>query len=238
MWRIVCIVLFLTCSLLRAEVVAPSSAEDALRSARGDELNALLRTLAVPEEIADYYSAGEGIEGFRWFYLRDQTGRALNVLQLPCSSIFGAPIFLLEDVKDRWKLRDREGMDCHYDDSASSQLVALTSNSQLDLLLHHSCDSHGSGYVEQHTRVLRVVSMKFVTVLDEPDVIHDFPLNGPGSFQESTFIPTAPSTLEETRTTATFDENEQPKLQSAHTSRRYFRWNGQRFIKSGWKRLR
>jgi len=157
---------------------------------------------------------------------------------MPCSSILGAPILLLERLDNRWHLRDQEGMDCHYDDSASVQLTNLTSSKQYDLLLHHDCQGRGTGYVEQHTRVLQIVGTRFKQVLDRDDVVHAFPSGATGTFEESTFLPTSLNTLEQTREVAPYDKNDQPILLKLVTTRRSFHWDGHRFVASPWQRLR
>jgi hypothetical protein len=129
-------------------------------------------------------------------------------------------------------------MDCHYDDSASVQLTSLTSSNQYDMLLHHDCKGRGTGYVEQHTRVLQIVGTRFKQVLDQEDVVHAFPPGATGTFEESLFLPTSLNTLEQTREAANYDENDQPNMSKVVITRRSFRWDGRRFVASPWQRLR
>ena len=236
-----CIAILLLFLFLTAAVPAqaPTARDvgDRLRASTGPELKQVLEQLDLPAEIADYYSASDVI-GFHWFYLKSLPGNSLNVLTLPCSPILGAPIFLLERWDGHWHLRDQEGMDCHYDDSASVQLVNLTSGAQYDLLLHHDCKERGTGYVEQHARVLRIVGTSFKEALDQEEVVHVFPPVGTGTFEESTFLATSPRTLEQTRETTTYDQNDQPVMSKVVTTRRSFRWDGRRFVASPWLRLR
>lgn len=218
---------------------APTAREvgDGLRLSTGPELRHLLEQLDIPPEIVDGYSSS-GIVGFDWFYLNSRPGTSLNVLALPCSSTLGAPILLLERSDNHWHLRNQEGMDCHYDNSANVQLVSLTSSKQYDLLLHHDCQGRGTGYIEQHTRVLQIVGTRFKQVLDQEDVVHAFPPGGTGTFEESTFLPTSLNTLEQTREVTTYDENDQPILSKIVITRRTFHWDGRRFVASPWQRLR
>ncbi len=235
------IAIFLLFLWLPASVLAqaPMAREvgNSLRTSTGTELKQLLEQLDLPPEIVDYYSSSD-IIGFRWFYLNSRPGTSLNVLALPCSSILGAPILLLERSDNHWHLRDHEGMDCHYDDSANVQLVSLTSREQYDLLLHHDCRGRGTGYIEQHTRVLQIVGTRFKQVLDREDVVHAFPPGAIGTFQESTFLPTSLNTLEQTREATNYDENDQPILSEIAITRRSFHWDGRRFVASPWQRLR
>jgi hypothetical protein len=150
----------------------------------------------------------------------------------------GAPILLLERSDNHWHLRDQEGMDCHYDDSASVQPVSITSSKLYDLLLHHDCQGRGTGYVEQHTRVLKIVGTRFKQVLDRQDVVHAFPPKGAGTFEESTFLPTSLNILEQTREATTYDQYDQPIISRIAITRRTFRWDGHRFVASSWQRLR
>lgn len=203
----------------------------------GPELKQLLEQLDLPPEIVDEYSSSH-IIGFHWFYLNSRPGSSLNVLALPCNSILGAPILLLERSDDHWHLRDHEGMDCHYDDSANIQFASLTSSKQYDLLLHHDCQGRGTGYVEQHTRVLQIVGTRFKQVLNRQDVVHDFPPGGTGTFEESTFLPTLLNTLEQTREAGSYDRNDQPIMSKIVITRRSFHWDGRRFVASPWQRLR
>ena len=120
------IAIFLLFLWLPASVLAqaPMAREvgNSLRTSTGTELKQLLEQLDLPPEIVDYYSSSD-IVGFHWFYLNSRPGTSLNVLTLPCSSILGAPILLLERSDNHWHLRDQEGMDCHYDESANVQLT-------------------------------------------------------------------------------------------------------------------
>jgi len=218
---------------------APTAREvgNSLRLSTGPELRQLLEKLDLPPEIVDYYSSSYIIV-FHWFYLNSLPGTSLNVLALPCSSILGAPILLLERSDNHWHLRDHEGMDCHYDDSANVQLVSLTSGKQYDLLLHHDCQGRGTRYIEQHTRVLQIVGTRFKQVLDREDVVHAFPPGATGTSEESTFLPTSLNTLEQTREATTYDENDQPILSKIVITRRSFHWDGRRFVASPWQRLR
>src|SRR6185437_13377275 len=158
------ILMLLLFLLLPAHVYAqaPTAREigNRLRTSTGSELKQLLEQLELPPEIVEFDSSSD-IIGFHWFYLNSRPGTSLNVLALPCTSMLGAPILLLERSDDRWHLRDQEGMDCHYDESANVQLVSLTSNKQFDLLLHHDCKGHGTGFIEQHTRVLQIIDAHF-----------------------------------------------------------------------------
>ena len=208
-----------------------------LKTSTGPELKQILEQLDAPAEIVDYYSSSD-IIGFHWFYLNSRPGTSLNVLALPCTSILGAPILLLERSDNHWHLRDQEGMDCHYDDSANVQLANLTSSKQYDLLLHHDCQGRGTGYVEQHTRVLQIVGARFRQVLSREDVVHAFPPGAAGTFEESTFLSTSLNTLEQTREVTAYDQNDQPIMSKIVITRRSFHWDGRRFVASHWQRLR
>jgi hypothetical protein len=224
-------------TLVHAEAPTAREIGNRLKTSTGAELKQLLEQLDLPPEIVEFYSSSD-IIGFHWFYLNSGPTTSLSVLALPCTSTLGAPILLLERSDDGWHLRDQEGMDCHYDDSANVKLVSLTSSKQYDLLLHHDCKGRGTGYVEQHTRVLRIVNTRFNQVLDQEDVVHAFPPGAIGTFEESTFLPTSLNTLEQTREATTYDQNDQPILSKLVITRRYFNWNGHRFIASPWQRLR
>jgi hypothetical protein len=224
-------------ALIHAQAPTAPEVGNRLRTLKGSELKQLLEQLDLPPEIVEFYSSSD-IIGFHWFYLNSRPSTSLNVLALPCTSTLGAPILLLERSDDRWHLRDQEGMDCHYDDSANAQLVSLTSSKQYDLLLHHDCKGRGTGYIEQHTRVLRIVNARFNQVLDLKDVVHAFPPGAMGTLEESTFLPTSLNTLEQTREATSYDANDQPILSKLVITRRYFHWNGRRFVVSPWQRLR
>jgi hypothetical protein len=223
--------------LVRAQAPTAREVGNRLLTSKGSELKQLLEQLDLPPEMADEYSSS-AIIGFRWFYLNSRPGASLNVLALPCTSILGAPILLLERSENHWHLRDQEGMDCHYDDSASVQLASLTSSKQYDLLLRHDCKAHGTGYVEQHTRVLQIAGNRFKQVLDREDVIHAFPPGAAGTFEQSTFLPTSLRTLEQTREATAYDQNNQPIMSNVVITRRSFHWDGRRFVVSPWERLR
>jgi len=233
-----------TASLAQSAQVAVRSDESIRQTLeQGDpkQVVQLFTTLGISQDVAEAY---EGVgrqpseEKFAWFELRPINGAKARLLFLPCALSQSGAILLTLNGK-KWKIQDTVGFDCHYDDKVSLQMLYLTSRKQFDLIVRHDCESHGTGYLEQHSRVFRIKSAKIQKILDETDLLNDY--NPPvAERQTSTFIPTATGVLEETRETVKFTADDEPIPSSLRVERRTFRWCAglKKFQSSPFRRLR
>jgi hypothetical protein len=83
-------------------------------------------------------------------------------------------------------------------------MAALRSSEVDDVLVHHACEGHGTGIVQQNLNVFAVSSGKFKLVLNTEEVIDAWPSDGPETHQRSKFTTVPPaqsgsSVIEETR---------------------------------------
>lgn len=156
-------------------------------------------------------------------------------LFIPCAGD-DANLFLLQRTNGNWHVSDKTTFDCHYDESVSIELRAVRNPGVDELLVHHACDGHGAGYVEQHLRVFAISHGKLKQELDTEEVVKSYPPGEPWSIQTSVFtvVPISHNrtrTIEETRSTTTQG--------TLSVSRRTFRWDSasSRYIPSNFYRV-
>lgn len=170
-----------------------------LNTGSHDERMQKLVSLGMKRDQADLAT----YDDFVWQRIRSESAREVAVLFLPCGEM--ASIHLVENRNGRWHVTDSAGFDCHYDDSVSFEVAALRNPNADDVLVHHNCVEHGTGFVQQNFSVFVVRSGKLKLVLDSKESVDD-----QGSTGEkyrlrlrSKFVPVAasphPGIIEETR---------------------------------------
>ncbi len=144
-------------------------------------------------------------DDFVWRRIRSESAQEAAVLFLPCGAMFSASIHLVENRNGKWHVTDSAGFDCHYDDSVSFEVAALRNPNADDVLVHHNCVEHGTGFVQQNFSVFAVRSGKLKLVLDSKESVDG---QGPPGEKyrlrlRSKFVPVAASQhagiIEETR---------------------------------------
>jgi hypothetical protein len=106
----------------------------------------------------------------RWLPLRTGQGQNNAILFLPCVRD-NAYIYLMEQENNNWRVSDYERPDCHYDMSVSVEIAAIRNPALDEILMHHVCEGHGSGLLQQDFEVYSVAGGKFKQVLDAEEVI-------------------------------------------------------------------
>jgi hypothetical protein len=159
----------------------------------------------------------------QWHSVRSDSTALSAMLFLPCNGMGGANLFALKKGTEGWRTTDRVGFDCHYDDTVSMEIAQIHDPNRDEVLIHHACQEHGTGFVQQNYNVFSVAQGKLklrldtVEVLDDhqpPERIHDI-------VRRSTFvvIPILNSrsrAIEETRSSTLNDH--------LTVQRRIFRW--------------
>lgn len=97
-------------------------------------------------------------------------------LFLPCSQPFDrAYLYLLQWSGAAWHATDHDELDCHYDESVSMEVVEIRDPSRDEVMIHHACGGHGTGYLEQDFSVLLPVQGKFKEELETEEILRSSP---------------------------------------------------------------
>src|SRR5258708_1744247 len=161
-----------------------------------------------------------------WKSIKTREKTRSAVLFMPCITFTeNAYLFLLQRIDNSWRVTDHSDFDCHYDDKVSFELNWIRSPSRDEVLVHHACEGHGTGYLKQVFSVYLPVDGKLKVELETSEVLHSFPtavrvrhdLDQVSTF---TVIPIANSpwrAIEQTRSSILNDH--------LTVERRVFRWN-------------
>ena len=187
-----------------------------LNEARGKELVQQLVGLGIQPDVAGLAAISSEPE-LLWLSIHTEPNQKLAVLFIPCVGDL-AYAYLMRHIGDEWKAADYDSFDCHYDDSVSLEVATLANKHAQDVLVHHACVSHGTGFVQQDFQVLTIRDGKFKGVLDTEEIVNAAN-DDLYEYQRSSFV-IVPSpegrVIEETRSTT---------LNGKLTvERRYFRW--------------
>jgi hypothetical protein len=227
------LILFSCCLSLCAQTTPDKDVEYGLVAgvSEPDKALKLYRELQIPDEMADAYIHGDyfGPGSITWVHLKDSQHGILRMLFLPCGPLDKASMYLYSLSADRWQLLDHREFDCHYDEDVNFELMNVTSSRQFDVMVHHDCVGRGTGYLEQSVWLFRVTGRKLIPVLNENEVLHEFPIGSATAYKgaredKSTFLPLGKGRIEQTRIRTTFDENLEPKPSNT-VRRRLFVWN-------------
>lgn len=175
--------------------------------------------LGVPEEVASPIRSG-AIDEVVWQPVRIGSTSKAAILFRPCNLSTSYLYLLIQE--ESWQVKDQASFDCHYDDSVSVDVNWVADPNRDELLVHHACVGHGTGYLQQNFKVLSIVRTKFQETMDTDEVLTAFPVGAPELVQRSTFtiVPLVNSrrrAIEETRST---ERNGKLSVR-----RRYFRWS-------------
>ncbi|HWG21418.1 MAG TPA: hypothetical protein VG225_12880 [Terracidiphilus sp.] len=160
-----------------------------------------------------------------WQYARAEGVGSFALLFLPCDWTELAHLYAMNWSGKRWHATDNIEMDCHYDDSVSFEVGSIRSPRSDEVIVHHSCEGHGTGYLEQEIQVLAIRNGKFATELKADEVLHSHPtaVKKPRDLDQSstfTVIPISSST------TRAIEETRSSTLNGHLTvERRIFRWD-------------
>jgi hypothetical protein len=208
---VACIVLFIS-----SGVVSQQSMQSLVNSGTGEQKMQRLIAMGVESNAAETVAISSEPQ-LQWLSLQTESNKQLAVLFIPCSGDL-AFAYLMRHVGNEWRAVDHDSFDCHYDDSVSLEVATLANKHAQDVLVHHACVSHGTGFVQQDFQVLTVRDGKFKSVLDTEEIVNSAN-DDLDEYQQSSFV-ILPSpegrAIEETRSTT---------LNGKLTvERRYFRW--------------
>jgi hypothetical protein len=138
-----------------------------LNTGTQQEREAKFVSLGMKRESADLAASDEVV----WQPVRSDSERELALLFHPCGALSTASLHLLTRANGRWHVVQSVGFDCHYDDSVSFQLSSLRSPKIDDVVVHHECEGHGTGFVQQNLNVFAIKSGRLQLVLSVEEVI-------------------------------------------------------------------
>lgn len=178
-----------------------------------------LVSLGVEDEMARSAVFDRDIE---WRPIRTESQNETAIMFFPCGAMYGASLYVLKNADKGWHVTNRVGFDCHYDGSVSVEAKSIRKPNVDDILVHHECEEHGTGFVRQDFNVFAVTSGKFRRLLDAEEVVMDNDLpTGGDHLQRSSF-----ATLEEQSGVPAIQETRCTTLDGKLSiEKRTFRWS-------------
>jgi len=163
-----------------------------------------------------------------WTFARTGGKSRVGVLFLPCNWEELAYVYLVQYSDGGWRITDQKELDCHYDETASVEEVQIRNPNRDEIAIHHACEGHGTGYLEQSFSVFLPIRGKLKTELETDEVLHSFPtavrvrhdLDQASTFTVIPVVGSNSRAIEETRSSTL---NNQLIVQ-----RRVFRWDAAR----------
>jgi len=210
-------------SLALPVMAQQSQMEEYLNTGSDTERVQKLLTLGAKRESAELASGDD----VKWRVIRSDSPQEMALLFTPCGSLYASFLYLLKNTDQGWRVVDDVGFDCHYDNNVSFELVSLRRPNVDDVLVHHECEEHGTGFVKQNFNVFAIVSSKFKLVLTTEEIVKASGWPGGGELDQQSVFASMPSTgaasgtIEETRNT-----NENGNLT---VEKRDFRWSQMKF---------
>lgn len=142
-----------------------------------------LSLLGIEREVAESVDASEngGTPVFvKWENVRGGTGRRLGLVFLPCDAGSQlAYLYVLQRKEKAWHVKDHAEFDCRYDYNVSFETIWVRNPDIDEILVHHACGGHGTGYLEQNFSIFAVVNGKLKEELETEEVLREFPPGDP-----------------------------------------------------------
>jgi len=184
-----------------------------LWSGKPDEKAAALRSIGVPDEVAQKYKdlMASMTSEILWQRLRASGPVEEAGLFLPCLDVSDvAYLFLVDHTISGWKVQDDRSLDCHSKCGVSVELAANIIPGIDSILLHMDCDSHSPGYVEHHLHVFDPAHGKLREILNtEESVFSSGWGEESGRLRRSVLVPitsASDTTIEQTQITPSLDQ--------------------------------
>jgi len=162
--------LLVCCFLLLPNLPAVAQQPDMkqwLNTGNDKERAEKLLSLGVGSEEAEL-AIGDKVE---WRTIRGEANRRLAIMFAPCGGLDAAYLYLLQRTDQGWHVTDSSGFDCHYDENVSIETAQLRGPDADDVVVHHECVGHGTGYLEQHLNVFAVDSLRLKLILDTEEIL-------------------------------------------------------------------
>jgi hypothetical protein len=214
-----------TASIPPPDSAQPREMEDWLNS--GDEQEKINRlvSLGIDKATAKILTSDGIMDNILWKSLRTGSHQTYAILFFPCGSL-GADLYLLSKQGKSWHILDETGLDCHYDNSVSVEIMPIRSPEIDEVLVHHVGMERGTGYSRQDLNVFSIANDKLKLDLDTEEVVVSMYTRPNGididELQRSSFV-VIPVSQSHTRIL----EETQSDLMNDKLSvlRRQFRWN-------------
>jgi hypothetical protein len=196
-----------------------------LNSGKKQERTERLVSLGVERDIATEFTQTKDVS-LRWNPLHTVTGQKAAILFLPCVRD-NAYLYLMEQENTIWRVTDFEKPDCHYDMSVSVEIAPIRNPALDEVLVHHVCEGHGTGYSQQDFEIYSVAHGRLKQVLDAEEVIlasqyvdPDTPMN---AIDQKSFFVLVP--IENSRSRVIEETQSYQFNKKLTVKRRQFRWN-------------
>jgi hypothetical protein len=188
-----------------------------------------MSSLGIESAFAEEWNS-EAMSGFtvypRFKSFRIGADRHAAVLFLPCTTLptQTARLYLLIPDNHMWKVTDHLELDCHYDYNVTFEIASIRDPQRDEILIHHVCVGHGTGYLVQVFYIYSVNGQKLKLELQADELRHEFPIGiSPLELSSNsifTMIPVAGSRSWVIEETCSQNRNGKFTVQ-----RRQFRWN-------------
>jgi hypothetical protein len=196
-----------------------------------DMMTQRLASLGVPRQVAQTLVSpnGEIVTYPKWQTARSGPGQRFGLLFLPCHANWDtAYLYALLRRQGAWHVTDHIEVDCHYDDSVSFEIVQIRDPDHDEVLVHHACAGHGTGYLEQLFSVFTLSAGKLKDELETTEVLHSYPtaVDRPRDLDQNSTFTVVPIRGSQIRA---IEETRSNVLNGKLTvQRRIFRWNAAR----------
>lgn len=160
-----------------SDKLPPSDVDWQIQSWLNDGPGAVQRLvgLGVDQETARSFvdSFQENDLHIQWKSLRSESTEHSAVMFLPCNGLEGANLFAMKKGNTSWQVTDQASFDCHYDDSVSMETAQIRDPKHDEILIHHACQEHGTGFIQQNYMVFSLVQGKLKLRMDTDEALDD-----------------------------------------------------------------
>jgi hypothetical protein len=206
-----------------------------LRSSESDVRAEELRSIGVPDEVAQRYKDLDASlsSQISWFRLRTSGSMKEAALFLPCQDESDiAYLFLVTYADSGWKVGDRYEADCHYRADVSVELVANIVPGRDSILLHQDCTGHGTEFAVHNLHAFNPARGKLREILNTEESMFWSGWDEKGGLRRSLFVPIASpggTRIEQTQITQRLDEETGlPSSAGEGVKRRMWLWSAQK----------
>lgn len=190
-----------------------------------DRLTILGVEKRIAESVEPDVTGGEAVF-VKWQAVREDPRQRTALMFLPCHVGWdSAYLYALSRDEKAWHTTDHAEMDCHYDDAVSFEVNWIRNPGRDEILVHHACVGHGTGYLEQQFSVFSLEDGKLKEELATDEVFHSYPtaVERPRNLDQNSTFTVIPVVGSHTRA---IEETRSSVLNGRLTvQRRIFRWN-------------
>jgi hypothetical protein len=193
---------------------------DWLRSGEESQIVERLVTFGVGRQDAEYASS----EDMEWLRIQTSHQAKHALLFVPCTLDY-AQVYVMAWQNTSWHVTDHANFDCHYDESVALDIKHIRNRRFEEVQVHHACEGHGTGFLQQDFKVFAIENSKLRLELDTEEVVNSSPtaVDHPHNLQQTSvfvLIPLGGSSSRAIEETRSRDLNGKLSVQ-----RRFFRWN-------------